>query len=54
MMINEIFCHVIDNTLIARGKRNGQHGGMSYIGDSSGGNYRELWNQRKVYKSEVK
>ena len=51
MMINETFCFVIDDTLIARGKQNGQHGSMAYLGDNSGGNYRELWNAKKVYRS---
>jgi len=54
MMINEVFCQVIDNTLIGRGKKNGQHGSMAYLGDHSGGNYRHLWNIRQVYKSELK
>lgn len=54
MMINETFCFVIDDTIIARGKRNGQHGSMAYLGDHSGGNYRHLWNIKQVYKSEVK
>ena len=54
MVINNTFCFVIDDTLIARGKKNGQHGSMAYLGDHSGGNYRQLWNTRKVYKSELK
>lgn len=53
-MINEVFCFVIDDTLIARGKKNGQHGSIACLGDASGGNYRELWNSKKVYKSQVK
>jgi mannosyltransferase OCH1-like enzyme len=53
MMINNTFCFVIDNTLIARGKKDGQHGSMAYLGDNSGGNYHNLWNARKVYKSQV-
>lgn len=54
LMINQVFCFVIDNTLIARGKRNGQHGSMAYLGDATGGNYRQLWNDKAVYKSQVK
>jgi len=54
LMINDTFCFVINDTLIARGKRDGQHGSMAYLGDHSGGNYRELWNARMVYKSQLK
>jgi mannosyltransferase OCH1-like enzyme len=53
-MINEVFCFVIGDTLLARGKRNGQHGSLSYLGDNSGGNYHHLWNTKQVYKSELK
>jgi|694.fasta_scaffold01183_14 mannosyltransferase OCH1-like enzyme len=54
MLINNTFCFVFGDTLIARGKKDGQHGSMSYLGDASGGNYRELWNDGKVYKSQLK
>lgn len=54
MIINDTFCFVYGDTLIARGKKNGQHGSMAYLGDLSGGNYRQMWNDRKVYKSELK
>ena len=54
LMINNTFCFVIDDTLIARGKKDGQHGSMAYLGDNSGGNYYYLWNAKQVYKSEVK
>lgn len=54
MLINHMFCFVIDDTLLARGKRNGQHGSLAYLGEITGGNYHHLWNNRKVYKSELK
>ena len=54
LMINQVFCFTIDNTLIARGKKNGQHGSMAYLGDATGGNYHQLWGARKVYKSQLK
>lgn len=54
IIINETFCFVIEDTLIARGKKNGQHGSMAYLGDHSGGNYHQLWNDRKVYESQLK
>lgn len=53
-VINQVFCFIIDNTIIARGKRNGQHGSMAYLGDNSGGNYHQLWRMRQVYKSQLK
>jgi mannosyltransferase OCH1-like enzyme len=54
MVINDTFCFVLGDTLIARGKKDGQHGGMAYLGDHSGGNYRHIWNARQVYKSQLK
>lgn len=54
MLINHMFCFVIEDTLIAKGKRNGQHGSMTYLGEITGGNYQQIWSNRKVYKSELK
>lgn len=54
MLINHMFCFVIDDVLVARGKQNGQHGSLAYLGELTGGNYHELWHSKKVYKSELK
>jgi mannosyltransferase OCH1-like enzyme len=54
MLINNVFCFVHGDTLIARGKINGQHGSLAYLGELTGGNYHQLWDSKKVYKSQLK
>lgn len=53
-MVNNTFCFVIGNNIIAKGKKIRQEGGLHSLGDSSGGNYFHLWEARKVYRSELK
>ena len=53
-LIGNRFSFVMGNSLMAVGKEARTEGGLHSLGDSSGGNYFQLWNERKVYKSQLK
>lgn len=52
-IVNNNFSFVIGNSLVAVGKRIMQEGGLHSLGDSSGGNYFQLWHDKKVYRSHL-
>lgn len=53
-IVSNHFSFVMRNNIVAIGKRARTEGGLESLGDSSGGNYFQLWNERKVYKSQLK
>ncbi len=52
--VSNHFCFVMGNNIVAMGKKAATEGGLHSLGDWSGGNYFQLWNDRKVYKSQLK
>lgn len=52
-IVNDHFCFTILNLVVAVGKKARQEGGLHSLGDSSGGNYFQLWHDKKVYRSDL-